>query len=320
MNQSDTTFGYFGKLPNFADFVSFNSANDEIRNFDQWLQKGLMIAKSRLINKFDETYPAMPVYRFIFPSANNFSLAGSLYPGRDLSGRKFPFITYARITDSVIPANRFRFLSLFTNGLMQEFDNLFDEAKTKSSANELAGMFSSFHFSNIAEDNGTFYNFKSYSNSMTADQFWNESLPNADDKRPILKYLLEILSPLKNNYRSNFLLGIKLPFQYGTDGNLFQIGVWIEIIAALINDYSIKPFLFWTAQEETQQKNLFLYLNTPQPENLISLMAPDNVVDSLCDLTSMHDTGYASDLNINYKSLLDNNQITISEFIERLNS
>ncbi|MFH1197528.1 MAG: type VI secretion system-associated protein TagF [bacterium] len=319
MNQTESTIGYFGKLPNFADFVSFNSANDEINNFDQWLQKGLMIAKSRLVNKFDENYLAMPSYRFLFPSVNNsYSLIGTLYPGRDLSGRKFPFITYSRFINSNFYAGSFKFLPLLSRDLFLASDNFFNEAKNESASFELSETLNSIYFPSLSNNNECMDDYQNYLNETSINQFWIDSFPDGKDKYAVIKYLLELLTPLRNNYSSNFLPGVKLPFQYGLGSDTHNICVWIEIIAALIKDNSMKPFLFWTTANIDSYAYLYLYLNKPMPENFVSFIVHDNIVDSLCDLTALNKIEYNSDLPADYKSLLDEYQITIREFIERL--
>ena len=93
--------GCFGKLPNFADFVKFNSGNNEIFVFDKWLQSGIQFSKTKFSMKFDAAYSSADIVQFVFPIQNNTNtLLGSFISSNDKSGRKYPFIISTPINNS----------------------------------------------------------------------------------------------------------------------------------------------------------------------------------------------------------------------------
>ena len=83
----------FGKTPRHGDFVR-HRVTDSLRDFDEWV--GRAVFEGRRARGFDEAYDGATVVRFVFASPRfPTPLAGALYPSRDRSGRRYPFIVAA---------------------------------------------------------------------------------------------------------------------------------------------------------------------------------------------------------------------------------
>ncbi len=91
--------GAFGKLPLTGDFVAVNAGGPVVRGFTEWLQEGVGQGHGRLAGGWDVVFPAMPPWRFLLTAGPaGPALAGSLVPGRDRSGRRFPFSLFAGVS------------------------------------------------------------------------------------------------------------------------------------------------------------------------------------------------------------------------------
>ncbi|MFT3721059.1 type VI secretion system-associated protein TagF [Pseudorhodoferax sp.] len=87
---------YFGKLPSRGDFVRSAHAPGLIQTLDRWLTSGVeaLAVDPRWKEVYDQARPA----HFAFLGSHNpHGLVGHLLASRDASGRRFPFITAARL-------------------------------------------------------------------------------------------------------------------------------------------------------------------------------------------------------------------------------
>ncbi|WP_305985421.1 type VI secretion system-associated protein TagF [Roseibium sp. MMSF_3544] len=91
----DIQNGYFGKLPDRADFVIGRCPEGFLRHWEPFLMKGLAQSRQDLGSAWEETYMTMPVWRFwLVPEIEGGTMrdavAGALMPSVDKVGRKFP--------------------------------------------------------------------------------------------------------------------------------------------------------------------------------------------------------------------------------------
>jgi len=69
-NSEEIVSGYFGKLPEFNDFIKFNAGSSEILYIDNWLQEGIAQAKAKFKAEWKVNYDSLPPTGFScqFPS------------------------------------------------------------------------------------------------------------------------------------------------------------------------------------------------------------------------------------------------------------
>lgn len=87
--------GYFGKLPDRADFVVGNCPTGFLNLWEPFLMKGLGSSRQLLGSRWEETYMTMPVWRFWLEPVDGSApftqaIGGALMPSVDKVGRKFP--------------------------------------------------------------------------------------------------------------------------------------------------------------------------------------------------------------------------------------
>ncbi|WP_420332171.1 type VI secretion system-associated protein TagF [Roseibium sp.] len=97
--------GYFGKLPDRADFVTGRCPDGFLKLWEPFLMRGLAQSRQQLGDDWEEAYMTMPVWRFLVrPSpvagASLVPVAGALMPSVDKVGRKFPLTVVAALDDA----------------------------------------------------------------------------------------------------------------------------------------------------------------------------------------------------------------------------
>lgn len=91
-------FGAFGKMPALGDFFRLGVAQEFVTPWDAFLQASLLMAKSRLGERFEDCYMSAPIWRFALPPgvAGNQGVLGVLMPSIDRVGRQFPLTLLAQ--------------------------------------------------------------------------------------------------------------------------------------------------------------------------------------------------------------------------------
>ena len=59
--------GFYGKLPQFGDFVAKGATSDDVRALDGWLQAGLKLLAAAPLPAIEEDYDEAPPIQFLFP-------------------------------------------------------------------------------------------------------------------------------------------------------------------------------------------------------------------------------------------------------------
>jgi type VI secretion system protein ImpM len=319
MNVIKYSPGYFGKLPNFADFVKFNSGNNGFLLFDKWLQNGIQNSKNKLNEKFDSVYSSADMLQFIFPNQEKTgALLGTLIPSNDKSGRNYPFIISSPINN--IFNNNFHLVPLvFEDFFSKTQKNVYNLKEIKTQENLLTGL-ENMNFSCEVNISNEIVNYEGFINSTTTHQFWNDLFGSfEDDRKYLLIYSLkEILLPLRGNQISNITLGLKIPII--NNSNLyFTISLWVDICLQFIDNKNILPYLFWNINYNTNESYLVLYLNQPPFDNYLHLIDPLLLMDNIC-LTEKEGSieNCLPALGEKYKSLLEQKDLSLSEFIKNI--
>ncbi len=92
--------GYFGKLPDRADYVTGPCPPGFLTLWERFLTAGMASARAALLERWQEAYMTMPVWRFrLTPSGQTSELkqpvVGGFMPSVDRVGRQFPLSVFA---------------------------------------------------------------------------------------------------------------------------------------------------------------------------------------------------------------------------------
>ncbi len=100
-----TVIGFYGKLPDYGDFIQRNLPASFISGWDEWLQHFIAGSREQMGEQWLEFYLTSPIWRFVLaPGAiDKFAWAGVMLPSVDQVGRYFPFSIVARLPDTLNP-------------------------------------------------------------------------------------------------------------------------------------------------------------------------------------------------------------------------
>lgn len=149
---SNTSVGFFGKLPSNGDFIQRRVAQGFLDIWDPWLQECVHGSRQALQESWLSTYLTSPVWRFILGDAvcGSGAYAGILVPSVDRVGRYFPMTVVAQVeidSNPLLLATRYSswfdaLESLVVNALeTQDVDLESFDAQVLDTARYLTGKF-----------------------------------------------------------------------------------------------------------------------------------------------------------------------------------
>src|SRR5205823_6094705 len=86
--------GFYGKLPQFGDFMQYRATHEGVRALDEWFQSGLLSIHKAGGDALAD-YPELPPVQFLFHAPEGGScLIGAFRTSEDQSGRRYPFAVF----------------------------------------------------------------------------------------------------------------------------------------------------------------------------------------------------------------------------------
>ncbi|HWG96235.1 MAG TPA: type VI secretion system-associated protein TagF [Nitrospira sp.] len=101
---TEAVCGYYGKLPVSPEFLRFHAAGPEVRELDEWLERGIQYAKARAGAEWPALVAQADIWNFLFvPETNGRVVCGLVFASRDRAGRSFPFLTFLLLECRPVP-------------------------------------------------------------------------------------------------------------------------------------------------------------------------------------------------------------------------
>lgn len=101
MTGSATTVGCFGKIPAFADYVSWYAPRRQVEAMDLWVRDGLLRSSQLEPAGWQRRYDRLPPLHFLLPAGPQGIVAVAMLSSWDSVGRRYPFFLFARSDASV---------------------------------------------------------------------------------------------------------------------------------------------------------------------------------------------------------------------------
>jgi type VI secretion system ImpM family protein len=87
--------GYYGKLPVSREFLRLHAAGPELRELDEWLERGVQYAKAQSGSEWPRLLDEADIWDFLFvPEGSGRVVCGAMFASRDQAGRSFPFLAF----------------------------------------------------------------------------------------------------------------------------------------------------------------------------------------------------------------------------------
>ncbi|HWF60158.1 MAG TPA: type VI secretion system-associated protein TagF [Nitrospira sp.] len=96
--------GYYGKLPVSPEFLRFHAAGPELRELDEWFERGIQYAKALAGPEWPALVAQADMWNFLFVSETNGRVVcGLVFASRDRAGRSFPFLMFLLLDCRPVP-------------------------------------------------------------------------------------------------------------------------------------------------------------------------------------------------------------------------
>lgn len=309
--------GFFGKLPHYPDFIKYNASSNEVIDFDEWIQQGLMIAKERLQNDWSDAYRSAPIYCFLFPSDDKQNiLMGVMRSSNDLSGRKYPFIALQKIILAELPEHSAYHLPIIYNEFLDKSETFVKNANDIDRLEYLTTQFDQMAFLAENEVDSLINQYDKFLLNTTQEEFYHQIGIDFDNSTRylILKNLNDILLPFRDQNVSGFSLGLRFPLSNGNKYH-FETAFWMHTSMQICNNFNLPPFVFWTAQKPS----CVLFFKKPSASEYTILIKPDKSWESIYVMNSDGDReDLIDDFPPEYKSILQIPDLPLSDFLQEL--
>lgn len=270
LNNESLSFGYFGKLPQYADFIKHKAGAEEFSLLDDWLQKGIASAKIKFKSDWKSVYSKSPVYEFFFPVKKNESvIAGVLYPGLDKSGREFPFIIFSLLKKKSFNQKQNGSLPLKLNRFYYQAKQLFTIAANSTDVNSINTEFNKAAIT---------LNTSSAIENLFEEYLSSTSVNELNDR---------IFARLENDSQSQ---GIS--FNADDENYNFDSGFLIQLSCMVNRDTDSLPFIFRTRIQD-YNANIFIYSTQPDAEEfskLITSETSNKLINQLTNFSNKHNS------------------------------
>ena len=284
-NVKEFTIGYFGKLPEFNDFIKFNAGSSEILFIDNWLQEGLAYTKSKSKTDWKTKYENLPPTGFYIPVTSSVkAAAGMLYTSNDKSGRDFPFLIFSLLSFKqvvdfyLIPSELEQTLAVLDSHLRSE-DDLQSLNNTLRSCNI-----------ELSEENLLKNNFHKYLSHTQLNEFLLRTKLN------------NTLQSIKNITYNNSAF-VRISFISDDTHFSADAGFIIYLLAKKINLSQKQSSIFWNRNNDGQFQ-VYIFPFKLLPINFSDLISVESDDNRKLDLSFSDE--YINENNIdNSKSLLE---------------
>lgn len=277
--------GAFGKLPHLGDFFKHNAGTREMLAFDQWLQQGILHAKSQLKQEWDAAFDNAPAHHFLFYADNpERFLLGIFQPSQDKTVRKYPFWVSLQIERNSLGFELLPLAPVLFSSFFQQALSFLHDARNGLSMPEISARVEALKSGAQIEMRQQFYH--TYLDGTTLESLLQGALGGLEDSRKYLlfKNLVDLLAPLRNQDLSRVNLGLRFPLGVHQQTRAFEVCFWFRLCKTLLGTPPLAPILFWSADSKEQKAFLYLYFRPPSAKNFLPLLRAEEQSDTLCKL------------------------------------
>jgi type VI secretion system ImpM family protein len=257
-NKTNTEFsaGYFGKLPEFNDFIKFNAGSNEVLFIDNWLQEGLAYTRLKYNTEWKTKYENLSPTSFFLPVPSSEKIVtGMLYASKDKSNRDFPFLIF-----SLIPVKHFENFYLIPAELEQTIKTLDNHLRNEEDLSSLNNRIKTFS-GNLTYNVPIKNNFRHFLSNTKITEFLTRTKLNNSLNR------INSLTYSDNTF-------IKLLFA-SDDSNFFNdAGFLIYLLIKKINLTTRHSSIFWNKSNDGEYR-VIIFPFKLLPVNFADLISID---------------------------------------------
>jgi type VI secretion system protein ImpM len=306
--------GYYGKLPVSAEFLRLHAAGPELRWLDDWLQRGVLYAKSREGSQWSTLVTQSNVWKFLYaPAGHGRMVCGALCMSQDKAGRSFPFLTFFLLDDkdlfkhlAVVPlmvATGLDELAIFLEGLRAsldwpEFCRKLDGVQNPA-LNVSAAIEGFDHYLRIAK----------------VKSFWPDREENDSRSRLFGQGFLHAIDSAKRSGNGSLSWGLKCPLATEMMKEPYDVSFWIAVMTRVITrrDQASGLMVFWNRNPTTAASCAMASRGPGSPNIVRFLVSPNAQDDSWHDIQKEPSPETRPDVRL---GRIDNPDATLQQLLD----
>ena len=303
--------GCLGKLPLHGDFIRYNASLAEVREFDTWVQEGIYEGYQQLDSKWDSTFDAAPVSRFIYCSPKTRRvLAGLFKPSVDKAGRRYPFMVYTIIEPGAL-GNDTGYLPWAMEPFLLKAMELAAWSDSAIDLNTFLRSFEGFRFElDVTEARKSF---AKYVLGHSAGDYWTANLGAEDDPR---RYAAVQLAAWGADIRAPESEALRLPVSEPEA----EAALWIDLCRRFSGDNMLPTLAFWNEPSGSIPVRLHLCFGALRPSSFLPFVLPDRAGAQVIDLGAMQhvDASLLDRARAQFEDVLSEPSLKLSDLLQRL--
>jgi type VI secretion system ImpM family protein len=282
MTRSGARVGCYGKLPVAPDFIAHPAGGPGVVVFTRWLEEAVTLSRDRLGDEWPGLFGSLPTHCFVFRAPPGGTLLlGAMFPGRDASGRSFPFCVFVTLEDSVFGAlggniNSFRSFLEGAGALRQGEPNTLEDLHF--AVDRLDPL--------LPAGPARAQNDDPLRDWTVADL--DESLEGPGSKgtgRRIVRNLFELAPRYRVSPERIPSLGLRFPLPADNGSAHSVTSLWMDLCSTALGPNLTPPTCFWTAGGGLSHPALAdIYATVPVPARFILILDPSKESDWLYPL------------------------------------
>jgi type VI secretion system ImpM family protein len=315
---------YFGKLPDFSDFVRHNASGDDVRALEQWIQEGLYLASRHFDRSWTSVYKSAPAYHFLFASENQAALLiGIFQPSYDKSERTYPFVVSRRMDSQRLPDHEIPLIPLAFRPFFRSSASLIHDGLNGLPLSDITAGLDRLGGDLAHNFAASSADFEDYLQSTPQDRFWSALFGDFESpqKFSLIKNLFEILASYLSSRPIRRTLGLRFPLSRDDSSRYEEVCFWMNVCRKRLGKAWLPPTIFWPVAEKHDAPYLFFFLGQPSPRALLPLMDPAsdyNIISRLEGDAGETISQPALGLTSPDRPLLETKNLTLKDFLEKL--
>jgi len=285
--------GYFGKLPIYGDFIRHGASGSEIRELDDWIQRGMEYCLRKNLKNWEEEFLQAPPLFFLFHTHEARQLlVGVLHPAQDQNGRIYPFLVYLRVDCSLFGNNLTIAPVIFSSFLAAAADLATRGVYGLTTSAELQSAITLMDFPVPAQWATEIDIQNEWLAATTMEQLFTVYFGAFADERKytLLSKLCEIVLKLRDYQPSQWSPGLGFPLAGGHDYIGHQASFWLQLTWRMLQKPLNAPAFFWRTAGGAQPQRMWLFFRRPSGELLMPLLSPSFDSDLLMKLEQTNET------------------------------
>ena len=317
--------GYYGKLPISPEFLRLHAAGPELRELDEWFERGVQYAKAQSGSEWPALLTQADIWNFLFvPEGNGRVVCGAVFASRDQAGRSFPFLTFLLLQRSdllpvpwLIPLRCHEFLAKTWQRLQQLRADL-DWNAFRASVESLAG--------DIDNDPSIEAGFEDYLSHTTTREFWSHVCAATDHLQHdgFGHERAKRVHPVGERAGRGVSWGVKLPLLKGRATETYDVPFWLGLHARLhdVGKGAVPAlFAFWNRAPTKVEPCLLLSFGRSSPHLTRFIVSPDVQDDAWYEwlpLEANPQQNSTGSSTLDTMQVADNTDISLSRYLDSM--